>query len=522
MIAADALMIRQEKIARLHSGGRPRALEICSGAGGLSLGMQTAGIELVAHIEIDPEAAESYALNFANGRDLAGPWARPRDMQTTSAKELVAELNLTTSAVDTFDVLAAGLPCQAFARIGRSKLRSMSGGEEDAFRRDPRASLYRCFLKYVDDTQPLVIIIENVPDILNFGGHNVPEEICEHLEAVGYSTSYTLLNAAYFGVPQIRERLFIVALARVLGEKPAFPEPTHFVELPSGYQGSRRVALKYVDQTSGRFHELHQPAETLKAAVGTKEALGDLPRITEHAKHPRVIRQRKLTQTLPYREPKKGISDYARLMRSWTGFATETATDGHLVRLTPRDFPIFEAMEHGADYPRAHKLAETMFEQALRRKRLTRAQKNSAGYRDLKAEIVPPYDPEKFPNKWWKLDPAKPSRTLTAHMGKDTYSHIHYDSQQCRTISVREAARLQSFPDGFVFAGAMNAAFRQIGNAVPPLLGLAVARVVKKQLDRAAQSTDKTGNRQVASSHRACERAGAIGVTTAAKVAASA
>jgi DNA (cytosine-5)-methyltransferase 1 len=498
MITANALLIRQRKLARLRSGGSPRALEICSGAGGLSLGLQTAGIELAAHIEIDPEAAASYALNFANGRDLKGPWALPRNMEAVKAEELVADLGLLTSAADSFDVLAAGLPCQAFARIGRSKLRSVSGGQEDAFQKDPRASLYRRFLKYVEDTQPLAIVIENVPDILNFGGHNVPEEICDSLEAAGYSTGYTLLNAAYFGVPQIRERLFIVALARVLGEKPRFPVPTHFAELPSGYQGTRRVALKHVDQNSGRFHPLHEPAESLTAAVGARAALADLPRITEHVDDPRVIRRRKLTEELPYRTSKKPLSEYAGMMRSWDGFATDTGTDGHLVRLTPRDFPIFAAMDHGADYPQARKLAEEMFEAALRKKRLTGVHKNSAAYRDLRSEMVPPYDPEKFPNKWWKLDPAKPSRTLTAHMGKDTYSHIHYDGQQCRTVSVREAARLQSFPDGFVFAGAMNAAFRQIGNAVPPLLGLAVARVVKEQLDQAAQSAEQTDDRQVA------------------------
>ncbi|MEH6952650.1 DNA cytosine methyltransferase [Nitrobacter sp. NHB1] len=495
MITADALQIRQRKLARLRSGGSPRALEICSGAGGLSLGLQTAGIELAAHVEIDPEAAESYALNFANGRDLKGPWALPRNMESVSAAELITDLGLPTSAADSFDVLAAGLPCQAFARIGRSKLRSVSGGKEDAFQQDPRASLYRRFLKYVEDTQPLAIVIENVPDILNFGGHNVPEEICEHLEAAGYSTGYTLLNAAYFGVPQIRERLFIVAFAHVLGEQPRFPVPTHFAELPSGYQGTRRVALKHVDQNSGRFHRLHEPADSLKAAVGARAALADLPRITEHVDDPRVIRRRKLTEVLPYRESKKALSEYASMMRNWEGFSTAAGTDGHLVRLTPRDFPIFEAMDHGADYPQARKLAEKLFKEALSRKRLNGIHKNSSAYRDLRAEIVPPYDPDKFPNKWWKLDPAKPSRTLTAHMGKDTYSHIHYDGQQCRTISVREAARLQSFPDGFAFAGAMNAAFRQIGNAVPPLLGLAVARVLKEQLDRAVQSAD---NLQVA------------------------
>ena len=61
-----------------------------------------------------------------------------------------------------------------------------------------------------------------------------------------------------------------------------------------------------------------------------------------------------------------------------------------------------------------------------------------------------------------------------AHLGKDCYSHIHYDDNQARTISVREAARLQSLPDGFAFCGTMNPAFRQIGNAVPPLLALAL------------------------------------------------
>jgi DNA (cytosine-5)-methyltransferase 1 len=74
-----------------------------------------------------------------------------------------------------------------------------------------------------------------------------------------------------------------------------------------------------------------------------------------------------------------------------------------------------------------------------------------------------------------------------AHLGKDSYSHIHFDSAQARTISVREAARLQSFPDGFTFVGTMNPAFRQIGNAVPPLLAKAVAQVMRETLSVAAK-----------------------------------
>jgi len=106
----------------------------------------------------------------------------------------------------------------------------------------------------------------------------------------------------------------------------------------------------------------------------------------------------------------------------------------------------------------------------------------SPEYEDLRRKTVPPYDHRKFPNKWRKMEPDAPVRTLMAHLGKDTYTHIHFDSTQARTISVREAARLQSFPDGFRFCGGMNAAFRQIGNAVPPLLVNVLACEILKVL----------------------------------------
>jgi DNA (cytosine-5)-methyltransferase 1 len=492
MITAAQKSIRDKKLARLRAGASPRALEICSGCGGLSLGLKEAGFELTAHIEIDAGAAASYALNFGRERPRDDPWTLPRNMETCTATQLTSELGL-GAASESFDLLAAGLPCQAFARIGRSKLREVSGGNDDAFRKDPRAALYRRFLKYVEDTQPLIILIENVPDILNFGAHNVPEEICETLEHAGYRTGYTLLNAAYYGVPQFRERLFIVAIADALGQEPHFPEPTRYLDLPRGYEGARRVALKHVDRESGRFHEIREPMRSLPRAVSVREALNDLPFIREHVSAPHVIRRRKLGELLPYRHD--DLSDYTKVMRSWKGFETSDGADGHLVRLTPRDFPIFARMKHGADYPQARELAERMFDEEAVKRGLS---KRAAAWKKLYASMVPPYDPKKFPNKWWKLDPVRPSRTLTAHMGKDTYSHIHYDGRQCRTVSVREAARLQSFPDGFRFAGAMNAAFKQIGNAVPPLLGLAVARSLKQQIEKALTPAEEADGRQAA------------------------
>jgi DNA (cytosine-5)-methyltransferase 1 len=140
-------------------------------------------------------------------------------------------------------------------------------------------------------------------------------------------------------------------------------------------------------------------------------------------------------------------------------------------------------MRQGAEYPEAHATAVRIAERQAREQGI---RKGTKAYEKLYSSIVPPYDVSKFPNRWWKLSPNKPVRTLMAHIGKDTYSHIHWDSEQARTISVREAARLQSFPDGFVFQGAMNAAFRQIGNAVPPLMAARIAEIMNESLTEAA------------------------------------
>jgi DNA (cytosine-5)-methyltransferase 1 len=149
-------------------------------------------------------------------------------------------------------------------------------------------------------------------------------------------------------------------------------------------------------------------------------------------------------------------------------------------------------MKPDDQYPEAARLAREMFSEKLaqlQQRDMAPAQ-GSFEFERLYRSIVPPYDDRKFPNKWRKLAQDRPSRTLMAHLGKDSYSHIHYDDTQARTISVREAARLQSFPDGFKFCGAMNAAFRQIGNAVPPLLALAIAKVILRTV-RQADATEK-------------------------------
>jgi DNA (cytosine-5)-methyltransferase 1 len=172
------------------------------------------------------------------------------------------------------------------------------------------------------------------------------------------------------------------------------------------------------------------------------------------------------------------------MMRQWPGFEGASHIRDHVIRYLPRDYRIFAGLQPGNQYPEAHRYAVSLFVAELDRLANLgrRPEEGSDEWTKLKAEFVPPYDAGKFPNKWRKMESERPARTLLAHLGKDGYSHIHYDSRQARPISVREAARLQSFPDGFRFAGTMNPAFRQIGNAVPPLLAKAVAATLRQQL----------------------------------------
>ena len=149
----------------------------------------------------------------------------------------------------------------------------------------------------------------------------------------------------------------------------------------------------------------------------------------------------------------------------------------HVIRYLPRDYAIFARLKPGDQYPEAYALALRMRDEAIKVIEAERGQSlipGSSMYAELTGRFVLQYDTSKFPNKFRKMEADAPARTLMAHLGKDGYSHIHYENKQARTISVREGARLQSFPDGFRFCGTMNPAFRQIGNAVPPVIGHAV------------------------------------------------
>ena len=460
------------KLDRLARGGQPRVLDLFAGCGGISLGFHAAKFRIDAAVEIDQYAAATHALNFHDGDVLH---SRPRDITVLEPEALVQELEL-GSVEDAFDVVVGGPPCQAYARVGRAKLRDVAEHPE-AFKVDPRGNLYLRYLHYVRRTQPVAVLVENVPDALNYGDHNVMGEIAEVLSDLGYEARYSLINSAFHGVPQMRDRVFLIGLHRSLGAKVSFPNASRHLKLPSGYAGTRAVALKNVDSSgAGAFEEADLGHAGLPGPVTASEALADLAPITLHLEGKLKRGARRFDQPLPYPFTNH-VSPYAVDMRQWPGFeAPVEGLSDHVIRYLPRDAAIFKEMPAGGEYPAAHTTAIRLFEKEVSwiegsRQRLLSEEERSELYRAM----VPPYPVHNFPNRWWKLRPDGPARTLMAHIGKDTYSHIHYDGAQARVISVREAARLQSFPDGFVFCGTMNPAYRQIGNAVPPVMAKRLA-----------------------------------------------
>jgi DNA (cytosine-5)-methyltransferase 1 len=483
----------RSKLQRLARNEPPRVLDLFAGCGGISLGFQREGFRIDAAVEIEPLPVATHALNLHRDLPLEerAIHAIPRDITKIEPGQLVEEFGL-GSPEEAFDVIVGGPPCQAYARIGRAKLREVALHPE-AYKVDPRANLWLRYLAYVTELKPVALLMENVPDILNFGGHNVVEEFVEALSEIGYVGRYTLINASRHGVPQMRDRVFLIAYHESLGfEKPGglrieFPEPTNRIDLPRGYAGTRSVALKFTGDLltrSSAFEPENEGKDASDGPVTAKDAIGDLPPITSHLRGELRRGARRFTDFVAY-DGSVAPSDYAARMREWPRFPKSTGVADHVIRYLPRDPMIFRHMKQGDEYPAAYRVAYDLLEQEIARLRQGGARIGEVRRAQLEQQMVPPYDAGKFPNRWWKLIEDLPSRTLTAHIGKDTYSHIHYSDEQARTISVREAARLQSFPDSFSFCGTMNPAFKMIGNSVPPVLAARLASKMREALVKA-------------------------------------
>jgi DNA (cytosine-5)-methyltransferase 1 len=447
----------------------PRILDLFAGAGGMALGFHAAGGKCIGAVEVDQVAALTFEQAFLNEEGLVvfgGP--SDGDVNRLPVPDLMARLPEPPT------VVVGGPPCQGFSRIGRAKQASLLG-EEQRIRSggitDPgRNLLYQYFLAVVKHAQPAAFVMENVPGMRAHLGNDFARRIAREAHYLGYNVRYFLLNAAHFGVPQHRWRLFFVGLRSDLGHD-AIPRPPIQTHMPA-QQPIGSALLEDPWMVAGP--DIPVVPDPLPL-VTVRDAIGDLPRLKSHLGNPPKPPSDDL---LPLRG---SPSEYVRFLREWPGLETSQLVSGNWYRFTPRDFPIFREMAQGDTYPRAVEIAHAIFRNTIAAMDDPPAP-GSSRWEELKARHVPPYRNDAFHDKWRKLIANEPSWTLTAHLSKDTYSHIHYDSRQARTISVREAARLQSFPDGIELIGNYGEQYRQVGNAVPPLLAKAIADQLFSQI----------------------------------------
>jgi DNA (cytosine-5)-methyltransferase 1 len=325
------------------------------------------------------------------------------------------------------DLLVGGPPCQGFSTIGRVKIASLVKSGKWAhmsisvprFIDDPRNILYREFIRLVRDLKPKFVMMENVPGMLSYRNGEIVKQIKEDFQNAGYRVDAKVLDAVNYGVPQHRKRIFFIA--NRINVVNVFPEPTH----------------AYMDESIIILDKYFDVQRKVEKAVTVWDAIGDLPEINAGEGG----------EILDY--TKEPYTQYQQIMRKGSDKVYNHVARPH----SYRDIKCFSIMKEGMWW-----------------KDLPSEIKMEFGFRD-----------DIFHDKLKKLRKDRPSWTVVSHLYKDGYMYIH--PVQPRTITVREAARLQSFPDVFRFMGSRTNQFKQVGNAVPPLLAKAVAESIKRLLE---------------------------------------
>ncbi|WP_102141932.1 DNA cytosine methyltransferase [Mycobacterium hubeiense] len=379
----------------LRGQGMPLAADLFAGAGGLSLGLEDAGYRVVFGVDHYSFAIETHHHHFAG---MSVDW----DLAEAGTVKRVAKLIKRNQ----IEMLAGGPPCQPFSKAGRSMLRHrVQSGASDPH--DERRDLWRSFLEVVQLARPPAVVMENVPDMALDREMFILRSMVEELEQIGYSVSARVVETWRYGVPQMRQRLVLVALKN----NTRFTWPV---------ESAKRVTLW---NAIGDMPEVEGGWRPSGGAYGWVEYAG-----------PRTEYQIWTRRRVPKRDAHKLFDHITRPVRD-------------------DDRAAFESMTHKTKYT------------------------------DLAPEYQR-YRKDIFDDKYKKLDENDLSRTITAHIAKDGYWYIH--PRQPRTLTVREAARIQTFPDDFRFAGPPSAAFKQIGNAVPPLIGRAIGEAVRSSLAASA------------------------------------
>ncbi len=376
-------------------------------------------------------------------------------------------------------ILIGGPPCQAYSIAGRS--RNM-GNESYVPEKDKRHYLYREYVKILDRLNPAAFVMENVKGILSsrVDGEKVFDLILDDLKNAGKGyllipmtteslpDSNSLIAKDFLvcseehGVPQARHRVFVVGIRKDIADKSS-------IELPLLLKEQSRVSVSNVISDMPRLRsglskgdDVDEWQQAVRKQAKRIGASRDVPAevreialgISEGEKLPknRISVSKNKSIKIP-EELQKWLVD------SRLEVTTHHETRGHIEGDLGRY--LFSAAYAKGVEPRSPVLKEfPEFLQPNHKNRMSGA----------------------FADRFRVQVSTKPSTTVTSHISKDGHYFIHYDSAQCRSLTVREAARLQTFPDNYFFSGARTKQYHQVGNAVPPYLALLIARAVRELL----------------------------------------
>ena len=439
------------------------------------------------------EAAMHEAYRAILGNDEKGnPGTPDVEIQDKITKALNGERNW---------LLIGGPPCQAYSIVGRS--RSLGGimakegiSSEDAhmiFDTDPRQELYKQYLKILAIHSPAVFVMENVRGILSARVHgqliftNILKDLREPYKAMSIATGQVIPKNGY--------RIF----SFVTGKEPT--NNTEYLIKAEEYglpQARHRVILL------GIRNDIAEKIKSIKALVkhtpmSVKEAIADLPELRSGFTDKEdtlgnwknylsfVTTQQWMTQ-LPS-EVQQVISN-ALLVREKKTLRTKVIDCSYDASRTPRLGDCWYADESLTCYPNHE--ARNHMKADLRRYLFVaaygQALKHSPLLHDFPTLLLPEHKNvlhrgdnggQKFADRFKVQLANEPSSTITSHISKDGHYFIHYDPVQCRSLTVREAARLQTFPDNYFFEGNRTEQYHQVGNAVPPYLAKLLADVVR-------------------------------------------
>jgi DNA (cytosine-5)-methyltransferase 1 len=384
-----------ENRSNMKTTAPPTAVDLFSGAGGLAEGLLMAGIDVIASVELHPQAALTHAFNHPNTQVLVGD-IRQLDLS-------ILDDRLLARGISRLDLVAGGPPCQGFSSAGKKN------------ESDPRNSLFRHYLRVVEHLRPRMLLIENVPGFKSRYDGAIYAEATEAIRALGYDFTDRIIRFSDFGVPQTRRRFVLVGW---------LPGETHDFEWPE-------ETHEECEQDTLLF-SVHRPLVT------AGEALGDLAWLEPGFEATR------------YQQGEFEPSEFARERRARSRFLFNHLATEH----REKTLELIQSIPPGGsirDLPYADR-------------------------RTKKVTMV-------------KLHENQIGGTVVS-LPDDL---LHY--RQPRILTVREAARLQTFDDSYVFFGKRTSGFldrrvdvpqyTQVGNAVPPLGGKALGDSIARSLGAA-------------------------------------